>query len=80
MSRSSTRCSGPACGSRELREKLARCRSLVTFRWPDVQTDPVANASFWVCSALAKALASQTNGVVMPREGAFVARGGEVIE
>lgn len=64
----------------ELKQKLAACRSLVTFRWPDVDTEPVSEAGFWICNALAKALANRTSGVVMLRDRAFVARGGRVIE
>lgn len=64
----------------ELDATLARCTSLVRLRWPDVATHPVPRAGFWLCHALADALCHETSGAVMLRDGAFVARGGEVID
>ncbi len=70
-------------GSRALDEldaTLARCTSLVRLGWPDVETRPVTRAGFWLCRALAQAIRHETAGVVMLRDGAFVAAGGEIIE
>jgi hypothetical protein len=64
----------------ELHTRLARCLSVVRLRWPDVETKPVSQAAFWLCHALAFGIRERTEGVVMLRDGTFVAGNDELVQ
>ncbi len=64
---------------KQLAQRLVRFRFVASWRGPELETQPVTRASFWLAQSMAEAVARQAAGIVRLREKAFLLGNGQLI-